>query len=45
MAGAIVYDALLVRAAEKAGVDRLLTLNIDDFRRAWPDAGDRLERP
>ena len=45
LAGGLVYDALIVRAAEKAGADRLLTLNVEHFRRAWPDAGDRLQAP
>jgi predicted nucleic acid-binding protein len=45
LAGALVYDALIVYAAEKAGADRLLTLNVEHFRRAWPDAGDRLQAP
>jgi hypothetical protein len=40
-----VYDALIVCAAEKAGTDRLLTLNVEHFRRVWPDAGDRLQAP
>lgn len=31
--GGIVYDALHLRAAEKAGVDRLVTFNRRDFER------------
>lgn len=31
--GGIVYDALIVRAAEKAGAARIVTLNEADFRR------------
>ncbi len=34
--GGVIYDALIARAAEKAGADRLLTLNPEDFRRVWP---------
>jgi predicted nucleic acid-binding protein len=45
LAGGLVYDALIAYAAEKAGIDRLLTLNVDHFRRAWPEAGNRLEAP
>ena len=41
LSGGIVYDALIARAAKKARVDRLLTLNPDDFRRVWPD-GERI---
>ena len=36
LAGGVVYDALAARAAQKAGVDRLLTFNIGDFQRVWP---------
>lgn len=35
MRGRIVYDALIARAAVKAKVDRLVTLNIKDLRRVW----------
>ena len=35
LSGGVVYDALIARAAEKAGVDRLVTLNAADFRRVW----------
>jgi predicted nucleic acid-binding protein len=35
--GAVIYDALISRAAQKARVDRLLTLNPRDFLRVWPD--------
>ncbi len=45
LAGGIVYDALIARAAEIAGVDRLVTLNESDFRRAWPDGRDRITGP
>ena len=31
----VVYDALIVRAARKSAVDRLVTLNLADFRRLW----------
>lgn len=45
LSGGVIYDALIARAAQKAGVDRLVTLNIEDFRRVWPDAGQRLITP
>jgi predicted nucleic acid-binding protein len=38
LSGGVIYDALIARAAEKAGADRLLTLNETDFRRVWPDS-------
>jgi predicted nucleic acid-binding protein len=37
LAGGVVYDALIARAAQKAKVDRLLTLNAGDFLRVWPE--------
>jgi predicted nucleic acid-binding protein len=39
LAGAIVYDAIIVKAARKAAVDRLVTNNVKHFARIWPDAG------
>jgi predicted nucleic acid-binding protein len=45
LSGGIVYDALVVQAAKNARVGRLLTLNETDFRRVWPDAGDRIAVP
>jgi len=43
--GGIVYDALLIRAAMKWGADRVLTLNLGDFRRAAPDSDLTIEEP
>lgn len=43
--GGIIYDAIIVKAAQKAGADRLLTLNVEDFRRVWPDADKRVVAP
>lgn len=34
--GAIIYDALIAKAAEKTGCDKLVTYNIRDFHRVWP---------
>lgn len=45
LAGGVVYDGLIARAAEIAAVDRLLTLNERDFRRAWPQGDDRIGGP
>jgi predicted nucleic acid-binding protein len=36
LTGGIIYDALIVKAAQKSGVERLLTFNADDFMRLWP---------
>ena len=43
--GGIVFDALIVRAARKAQVDRILTLNVNHFRRVWPEGADRIGAP
>lgn len=45
LASGIVYDALIARAAELAGVDRLITLNEGHFRRAWPEGAARVFGP
>ena len=42
LTGGAIYDALAAHAAQKAGVDKLLTLNESDFRRVWPDGGSRI---
>jgi hypothetical protein len=38
----VIYDALAIQAAIKAKADPLITLNGADFRRAWPEAGERI---
>lgn len=43
--GGVIYDALILRAAERAGVDRVLTFNVDDFRRLWPDGAAKITAP
>jgi len=45
LSGGAVYDALIARAAEKSGAERLLTLNPDDFRRVWPEGKSRIHVP
>lgn len=37
LSGGVIYDALIARAAQKSGVDHIVTFNIDDFRRVWPE--------
>jgi predicted nucleic acid-binding protein len=39
--GGIVYDALIAKVAQKAGVKGLLTFNRDHFKRVWP-AGENV---
>jgi predicted nucleic acid-binding protein len=41
LSGGITYDALIAKVAQKANVERLLTLDADHFTRVWPD-GDQL---
>jgi predicted nucleic acid-binding protein len=45
LTGGIIYDALIAQAAKIAKVDQLLTLDLDDFKRAWPDGASRLKTP
>ena len=45
IAGAAVYDALLLHAAWKAGVDQVVTLNAHDFRRVYPTLADKIVSP
>jgi predicted nucleic acid-binding protein len=35
--GAKIYDALLLRSAEKSGAERIYTFNLADFRRLAPE--------
>jgi len=37
LSGGTVYDALLATVARRLSVDKLLTLNADDFHRVWPE--------
>jgi predicted nucleic acid-binding protein len=43
--GGTIYDALIARVAQKANVERLLTINVDHFRRVWPEGGDKIIAP
>ena len=43
--GGIIYDALQLRCAEKAGCDRIYTFNISDFVRIAPHLGKQIVRP
>jgi predicted nucleic acid-binding protein len=45
IAGGATYDALLLHAAWKAGVDQVVTLNPDDFRRVYPALADKIVSP
>ena len=41
----LIYDALIVRCARKAGVEHIFTWDIDDFRRIAPDLAPRIQTP
>lgn len=45
LSGGAVYDALIVKAAQKSGADRIVTFNMNDFKRVWPEAADRIVAP
>jgi predicted nucleic acid-binding protein len=43
--GGVIYDALHLRCAEKAGCDRIYTFNIADFVRIAPHLEKQIVRP
>ena len=43
--GGTIYDALIAKVAQKAKVERLLTLNINHFRRVWQDEENKIITP
>jgi predicted nucleic acid-binding protein len=45
ISGAAVYDAVIARVGELAGVDYLVTLNVADFLRVWPAGAARIVSP
>jgi predicted nucleic acid-binding protein len=45
LSGGIIYDALILKAAQKSGVERLLTFNVDDFIRLWPEGESSIYAP
>jgi len=45
LSGATVYDALIATVAQRLSVDKLLTLNADDFRRVWPEGKQLITTP
>ena len=45
LVGGITYDALIARVAQKSRVERLITLNVEDFRRVWPEGEDVIVAP
>lgn len=45
LSGGAVYDALIVKAAQKSGAARIVTFNGSDFKRIWPEGADRIVAP
>jgi predicted nucleic acid-binding protein len=45
LSGGIIYDAITVKAAQKAKVDKILTFNTRDFIRLLPKASDFVVSP
>jgi predicted nucleic acid-binding protein len=45
LSGGAVYDALIAAVARRLSVDKLLTLNADDFRRVWPEGKQVITTP
>lgn len=45
ISGGVTYDALILYAALKADVDRVITLNEKDFRRIYPELQDKISSP
>lgn len=43
--GGKIYDALVAKAAEKSGVDALLTCNVKDFLSVWPEGKGKIREP
>lgn len=37
LSGCIIYDALAFKAVIKSNADKLITFNVSDFKRLWPD--------
>jgi predicted nucleic acid-binding protein len=45
LTGGCIYDALIAKAAEKSEADRLLTFNVDDFKKVWPAGAGVISAP
>lgn len=43
--GGATYDALILRAAANARVDLVVTLNVKDFERIYPELADKIVAP
>ncbi len=45
LSGGAVYDALIIKAAQKSGADRIVTFNMNDFKRVWPEGASHIAAP
>lgn len=45
LGGGLIYDGLIARAAERAGVVQLVTFNTSHFEMVWPQGRDRIVSP
>ena len=45
LSGGVIYDGLIVRAAQKSRAERVLTLDLADFERVWPEGRHLLRTP
>lgn len=45
LSGVTVYDAFITTVARRLSVDKLVTLNADDFRRVWPEGKQVITPP
>ncbi len=45
LSGGVIYDALILKSALKFKADRLITFNVSDFKRIWPDADIQIISP
>ena len=45
LVGGITYDALIAKVAQKSRVEKLVTMNFDDFMRVWPEGEDVIVAP
>lgn len=45
LSGGIIYDAIITKSAQKAQVDLILTLNLEDFTRVWPEGASLISLP
>lgn len=45
MTGGVIYDALILEAANKGKADKIVTLNEADFKRVAPHLTDRIAAP